>query len=333
MSRLKVPNTMLLDPLPPGGSAGQYLAKTSATDYATGWQTLSLAPWSVATGHLTVTPDNTYDIGAAGTNRPRDLHLGRNLTLSGVGPRITADMSSSPATNRLLFQNSIANALSVVGVLPNGTATQAQFNAYNTSDPANSATLQAGVHSAAAFIIAGAGGTGVYQPLSFSTGGVERMSIATNGIVSVLGGFAANTIKTADIQANAVSQVGFAVGSTVGPTTTLNSYADIPEMSVTLTTTGGVVVAQMSINVTQTVGAVGAAQQIAFSLDGAPEVGVVVHMAQTLAYQTTIPVLWSFGVLAAGSHTIKGRWLIASTGNTLQSPSTRRYLMVMELKR
>ena len=36
----------------------------------------------MATGHLTVSPDTTYDIGAAGATRPRDLYLARNAHVS-----------------------------------------------------------------------------------------------------------------------------------------------------------------------------------------------------------------------------------------------------------
>ena len=52
----------------------------------------------MATGHLTVTPDNTYDIGAVGANRPRDLFLGRNLRL-GTSP--VAD----PADSTIVVHN------------------------------------------------------------------------------------------------------------------------------------------------------------------------------------------------------------------------------------
>lgn len=58
----------------------------------------NIAPWNVTTGHLTVIPDNTYDIGAAGVTRPRDINLGRNLIIAGQiqGP---ANITYSHAAN------------------------------------------------------------------------------------------------------------------------------------------------------------------------------------------------------------------------------------------
>ena len=35
--------------------------------------------WRIVTGHLLAKVDNTYDIGATGATRPRDVHVGRNL--------------------------------------------------------------------------------------------------------------------------------------------------------------------------------------------------------------------------------------------------------------
>lgn len=41
--------------------------------------------WVITTdNHLLAGTDNTYDIGASGANRPRDLFLARNLTLTGL---------------------------------------------------------------------------------------------------------------------------------------------------------------------------------------------------------------------------------------------------------
>jgi len=47
--------------------------------------TASTVRWQVvAAGHLVAGADNTYDIGASGATRPRDLFLGRNLAVAGT---------------------------------------------------------------------------------------------------------------------------------------------------------------------------------------------------------------------------------------------------------
>ena len=48
-----------------------------------------------SSGHFTTALDNTYDIGASGATRPRDLFIGRNFTLSGTqGIQTTASSTT-----------------------------------------------------------------------------------------------------------------------------------------------------------------------------------------------------------------------------------------------
>jgi len=50
-----------------------------------GFATNGLARWAMnASGHFIAPADSTYDIGALGATRPRDLFLGRNLTVGGT---------------------------------------------------------------------------------------------------------------------------------------------------------------------------------------------------------------------------------------------------------
>lgn len=121
-----------------GGATGQVLTKLSATDYNANWQT----PFSKAsadalylplvggtlTGNLLFSTDNLRDIGASGATRPRDLFLGRNLTVAGtstltgtlsVGSSLTIDsyniggaagnlrIGTYSATTLTLFSNNV----------------------------------------------------------------------------------------------------------------------------------------------------------------------------------------------------------------------------------
>jgi hypothetical protein len=70
--------------VPTGGTTNQVLGKTSATDYAVSWQTPSGGLTLPLTQTLTFSPDNSFDIGASAASRPRDLFLGRNLTVAGT---------------------------------------------------------------------------------------------------------------------------------------------------------------------------------------------------------------------------------------------------------
>jgi hypothetical protein len=109
-----------------------------------------------------------------------------NLTFTGTGNRITGDMSNATVANRLFFQNSVTNGSSQILMMPNGTGTSSSFIGYNSSDPANA--------SLAAFQVIGStdvrlqstlAGTGSYLPMTFFTGGSERMRIDTSGRVGI----------------------------------------------------------------------------------------------------------------------------------------------------
>lgn len=74
-------------PVGAGGSAQVYVA----ADYGAGTKFAYIAPNAdasveqlLARGDVLLIVDNTYDIGASGANRPRDLFLGRNSDVAGV---------------------------------------------------------------------------------------------------------------------------------------------------------------------------------------------------------------------------------------------------------
>lgn len=71
--------------VPTGGTTNQVLAKTSATDYATGWVNQSGGITLPLSQNLTFSPDGTYDVGASATTlRPRDEYVSRNLFAGGA---------------------------------------------------------------------------------------------------------------------------------------------------------------------------------------------------------------------------------------------------------
>ena len=110
-----------------------------------------------------------------------------NLAFTGLGQRITGDFNNATLANRLMFQNSNANAGSSVGVMPNGTGANSAYNVFAGSDVANTsfAQLRAGTDTADVRINSGAIGTGTYLPMTFYTGGSERMRIDTSGNVGI----------------------------------------------------------------------------------------------------------------------------------------------------
>lgn len=107
------------------------------------------------------------------------------IVLSGSGKRITGDFSNVTAANRLMFQTSTVDSVTSVGAIPNGTGAFSQFDAYSFNDPSNSSIARLRCAATDVQIISGANGTGTFLPMTFYTGGSERMRVDTAGNVLV----------------------------------------------------------------------------------------------------------------------------------------------------
>jgi hypothetical protein len=109
-----------------------------------------------------------------------------NLTFSGTAQRITGDMSTATVSNAVLFQTSTTNGTTRVTAIPNGTSAQAQFTALNSSsDPTNASGIQIVATATEAKVQAANFGTGTSLPMTFYTGGSERVRIDTSGNVGI----------------------------------------------------------------------------------------------------------------------------------------------------
>jgi len=142
--------------VPPGGTTSQVLGKTSNADYATSWQTVS------------------------GGGSAFDGTVPQNLTFIGTSPRILADMSSAPNSNRLMFQASAANSGSFLGIKPSGTGTGGALIVYEIDDTANSPYGIIWNDGTQVNIGSGASGAGNPKGLSIWSGG-EKWKVPTTG--------------------------------------------------------------------------------------------------------------------------------------------------------
>ena len=109
-----------------------------------------------------------------------------NLTFSSTAQRITGDMSNATLANRLLFQNSVTNGNTNVAAIPNGTGTVSVFRGYGASDPTNANAISiAQIGTTEARISSEIFGTASYLPMTFYTGGSERLRLDTSGNLGI----------------------------------------------------------------------------------------------------------------------------------------------------
>jgi hypothetical protein len=149
-------NTLTISPAPSAGTNNVYVRYLSTT-----LQSITI-------------PSGTTVNGNWGVNG--------NLNFFGNARRITGDFSNATVANRAMFQTSTANGATTVFAIPNGTSTTAGFFANNnSSDPANGSEGAIQVSNTEVRVASSKRGTGADLPLTFYTGGSERMRIATDG--------------------------------------------------------------------------------------------------------------------------------------------------------
>jgi hypothetical protein len=149
---------------------------------------------SASTGSVTVGLPSAINVnlnGTVGATTPAagtftSLSDSGNLTFTGTGNRITGDFSNATQASRVLFQTSTANTTTAIGAIPSGTGTISNVNLFSLSDPTNASFAQLRVENTQDVrLSSGITGTGTYLPMTFYTGGSERMRIDSSGNVEI----------------------------------------------------------------------------------------------------------------------------------------------------
>lgn len=137
----------------------------------------------VVDGTLFVPSGGTY---TADTVSVDTVNVANNLVFAS-GAKIQGDFSNATIASRTAFQTSVVDSPTRLLVLPNGIAQTSQIALVTNSDPTNASYATLGISPSALALASSISGSGTYLPMTFYTGGAERLRIDTLGNVLVTG--------------------------------------------------------------------------------------------------------------------------------------------------
>ena len=174
--------------------------------------------------------------------------------------------------------------------------------------------------------------TDLENAINATLGGVLTGTLPNPGLASGSVGttqLAAGAVGQAQLATSAITQVKHATGVTSGPTTTSATPVNLPDMSVSITTTGGDLSVLLVATISNSVGG-GAILSTQLALDGGAAVSPTSESSPGAAYANCLVNAWHFSGVAAGAHTVVGQW--ATSAGTATAQGTSRVLIVEEVR-
>jgi len=181
---------------------------------------------------MAITLNGTTGITSPGGDVSVSQGLSGNLAFTGTGNRITGDFSNATVANRVMFQTSTVNGATRVHAIPNGSGVVSAIAAINNSDANNASFMQMSVNATEAQMISTLAGTGTYLPMTFYTGGSERVRIDTSGNVGIgtssPSSFSAKLVVNNGTNKNATVRGGVRLGGSTIQSIQDNAATDSP---------------------------------------------------------------------------------------------------------
>lgn len=144
--------------------------------------TANYVPYGNGTGAYQSSATFTYN---GTTLTASNYSTGGNITFTGTGNRITGNFTGATLSDNVVIQTSTANQFTRVVAAPNGTGNSSTLLLENNSSLTNGEFAQILASTTAINFTSGVRGTGTFLPMTFSTGGSERMRIGATGGISV----------------------------------------------------------------------------------------------------------------------------------------------------
>ena len=260
------------------------IQSTSAAQALSGITTLAAGNTTI-TGFANVS--STLQVGDVAT-------FAGNVNFSGTGHRILGDFTTGTFTNRPAFQTTVTNSATNIHAIPNGVGTGAGFKAESDATFANGQVIAIDIVGGTdARLSSSIRGTGTYVPLTFYTGGSERIRVDTNGNTGI-----GNTAPTDKLSVNGTTFLG---GTLAAGNTTITGFANV---SSTLQV-GGI----STFNNTVTLGSSGLSAN-----GGLGTAGQVLASNGTAAY-------WVTAVGPQGAQGVTGAQGAQGAASTVQGPT------------
>lgn len=123
-----------------------------------------------------------FDITNLGSVTMSGTVTAKNFTGTSTGGRFIADFSNATVANRFLFKTSTVNSATALGIIPNGSSTNAVFALFDHTDPDNSGFFGLNTDGTNNYIDTGKTGTGTTRGFNIYTSSILALSISTSQI-------------------------------------------------------------------------------------------------------------------------------------------------------
>ena len=142
---------------------------------------------------------------ASNINVASQVTFSNTVNFGATGQRITGDFSNATVANRVMLQSSTGTFTDIGALAPSSSTQSSAWTAYLGNDPTNTSRTRMLTTSLDSRFEASITGTGTYQPMTFYTGGSERMRLDTSGNPIFTNAFDKIFSITASVASNALT--------------------------------------------------------------------------------------------------------------------------------